>query len=187
MTLLDYVRKHYYHQFNYSQYPYPIKTRSVKKGSTIYWNGDLSRKMYFLNEGIVETIISTDDVAKTLSFIFENNFFGPFASILTQTPTILSGVAITDCIYEEFDYGEYLDFCKTSLIANRIGREELSKYYLLKFSRESAFLTKSKEEMYSLLLHQSPQIMQHIPLKKIANYLGIQPETLSRIRKKVIS
>lgn len=186
IKLSSYIQSKYESSFKEHMYPFKIRTVEVKKGDVIYPYKKVGDKIYFLNSGIIETMIGFGDIEKTISFIFEGHFFCSFASMLTNQPSELQGVAITDCIFEEFQYSDYLKSCDTSLLVNKIGRIEVENYYLNKFIREKDFLTKSKEEMYLDLIKNNPQILQHIPLKKIANYFGILPETLSRIRKRII-
>ena len=59
--------------------------------------------------------------------------------------------------------------------------------YLRKVQREKDFLTKTAEERYNDLLKTHPDYIIQIPVNKIARYLGIHPESLSRIRKKLNS
>lgn len=186
VKLETYIQKNYDQSFGKKDYPFKISSRKVKKGEIIYPYAQVGKKMFFLNSGIVETTIVIRDIEKTLSFIIEGNFFGPFASILTKCPSELQGMAITDCEYEEFTYSSYEKLCERSLLANKIGRIEVENYYLNKYQRERDLLIKSKDEMYLDLLKSNPYILQNVPLKKIANYFGILPETLSRIRKKTI-
>lgn len=187
MKLSEYIQKNYDSSFTENQYPFPISQKKVKKGTVIYPYSKVGNKVYFLNKGIVETTIAFGEVEKTISFIFDNHFFCSFASLLTNEKSDLQGTAITDCIYEEFLYTDYLEACKRMLLVNQIGRIEVEQYYLNKFKREKDFLTKSKDEMYLDLIKNHPHIIQNVPLNKIANYFGILPETLSRIRKRCSS
>ena len=57
--------------------------------------------------------------------------------------------------------------------------------YLRKVKREKDFLNKSVEERYADLLARQPLLIQHLAVDKIARYLGIHPNSLSRIRRKV--
>jgi len=68
-----------------------------------------------------------------------------------------------------------------------LGRIETEKLYLKKVQREKALLTKTAEERYLSLLNTHPEIIQQISIRDISKYLGIQPESLSRIRKKIFS
>jgi CRP-like cAMP-binding protein len=185
ITLTEYVKRNYDSKFCDKQYPFPVVSKKVKKGTIIYPYDRKGNKIYFLNEGIVETTIGFGQIEKTLSFIFPGNFFCAFASLLTEKPSELQGTAITECTYQEFLYCDYLKACEKLLLVNKIGRLEVEAYYLNKFQREKDFLTKTKEEMYLDLIRNKPEILRQVPLNKIANYFGILPETLSRIRKRI--
>lgn len=131
--------------------------------------------------------VQFESLEKTLMFIFQDTFFGSYGSSLMNYPSNVQCTAMTDCVYEEFLFQDYQTACATSLLINKIGRVELEKYFLQTMEREKDFLTKTTEERYIKIVEKQPEIMHNIPLKSIANYLGVLPETLSRIRKKVFS
>ncbi|MCT4666162.1 MAG: Crp/Fnr family transcriptional regulator [Flavobacteriales bacterium] len=185
ILLSDYIRENYNKSFKDDDYSFELVSKKVKKGTIIYPYHRIGKNIYFLNSGIVETTISFGEIEKTLSFIFEGNFFCAFASLLTQSPSEIQGTALTDCEFQVIPYVEYKKLCESVLLVNQIGRQEVENYYLNKYLRERDLLTKTKEEMYLDLLKTNPHIVKNIPLKKIANYFGILPETLSRIRKKI--
>ena len=187
MNLHEYIKENYDSEFKSTDIPFKIIQKKVKKGTVIHGYTELTDKMFFLNDGIVETTISHGDIEKTLSFCFQHTFFTAFASFMTGQPSFVESKAITDCVYEEYNFLDYQKACETSLLINQIGRTEIERLYIKKNQREMDFLTKTTEEMYLDLVSNNPKIIQHIPLKKIANYLGILPETLSRIRKRIIS
>lgn len=75
--------------------------------------------------------------------------------------------------------------CETYKKAERIGRLNAERIYRRKEEREISLLTKSATERYMELAGRHPKLLQEISLKHIASYLGIKPESLSRIRKQV--
>ena len=98
-------------------------------------------------------------------------------------------------------YFTEVHFAKGQLIT-RVGEVENSLYYLSegivrffyynpttllieKMQREAQFLLQSPEEIYLNLLEKDPKLIQNIPLKYIASYIGITPQALSRIRKRI--
>ena len=66
-----------------------------------------------------------------------------------------------------------------------MGQKILENYHFQKEQREIAFLTKSAEENYIDLFQKDPDLQNYIPLKYAASYLGVAPESLSRIRRKI--
>ncbi len=71
------------------------------------------------------------------------------------------------------------------MLANKLGRIVAEHYYINKTKREKDFLTKSATERYLELVNTRPELVQQIPVHFIAKYLGIKPESLSRIRKEI--
>lgn len=187
MKLAEYIREMYDHRFREAYFPFEIIQKKVRKGTVILPYDRVVNTMFFLNEGLVESTVQYKEIEKTVLFNFSNAFFGSYAAALTQTPSTLQCVAIVDSIYEVFDFQAYQKACEVSLLINKIGRIELEKHFLRSIQREKDFLTKTTEEMYIDLIRKNPEILQHVPLKKIANYFGVLPETLSRIRKRITS
>lgn len=74
-----------------------------------------------------------------------------------------------------------------SIEANKFSRILTEQGYVRKSNREKNFLTKTAEERYVEMFQSRSQYISQIPVNKIAKYLGIHPESLSRIRKKINS
>lgn len=74
---------------------------------------------------------------------------------------------------------------KTSMLANKLGRIVAEQYYIHKTNREKDFLTKTATERYQALVNYRPELVKQIPVHQIAKYLGIEAESLSRIRKTI--
>ena len=71
---------------------------------------------------------------------------------------------------------------KTHSVGNLIGRLTVEKLYVEKLNREFSLLSETAEERY---LKEQPDLFQRLPLKHIASYMGITPQALSRIRKRI--
>jgi CRP-like cAMP-binding protein len=124
---------------------------------------------------------------RILDFIFENNFFGAYTSLLTNQPSDVQLITLAKTKVEILDYNDLQNAYKTSLLANQLGRYVTERLYLNNTKREKDFLTKTAEQRYRELLEKRPDIISSIPVNKIAKYLGIHPESLSRIRKSIFS
>ena len=74
-----------------------------------------------------------------------------------------------------------------TFIGNLIGRIASEILYIEKSNRELSLLSKTAEERYLDLFNEQPELIQNIPLKHIASYIGITPQALSRIRKRIYS
>ncbi len=167
------------------QYQFPTFKKIIKKNEIITRFGQLEQKAYFLISGITESAIEKDGEIKIIDFAFPNNFVCSYTSFLRQEPSDIQIKAITDCEIEYFLKEDLEKAYKKSMIANQFGRYVTEYFFIKKLKRESDFLTKSAKEVYLNLIKEQPEVIKNIPINKIAKYLGIQPESLSRIRSEI--
>jgi CRP-like cAMP-binding protein len=167
--------------------PYPVSTITIKKGQILTDFNQVESNTYFLNSGMVEIEIPSYQTLKTLDFFFTGEFVCAYTSFLTQQPSDVRVVALTNCEAEVISYHDLQIAYAQSRLANYVGRIINEQAYLRKARREKDFLTKTAEERYKELLKSHPDYIIQIPVNKIARYLGIHPESLSRIRKKLNS
>jgi CRP-like cAMP-binding protein len=167
--------------------PYPVTAMGIKKGQILTDFKQVESNIYFLISGVVEIEIPSYQTLKTIDFFFAGEFVCAYTSFLTQQPSDVRVVALTNCEAEVVSYRDLQSAYAQSQVANYVGRIINEQAYLRKAKREKDFLTKTAEERYVELLTSHPDYIIHIPVNKIARYLGIHPESLSRIRKKANS
>jgi CRP-like cAMP-binding protein len=167
--------------------PFPIKEKTIKKNKVITDYNQIENKIYFLKSGFIQVSISINEEEKILDFIFEGNFFTAYTSVLTQKPSDVQLIALTDIEVEIIDYQDLKRSYEVSLIANKLGRYVTEWFYIHSRNREKDFLTKPVEQRYLELVSKRKDIVAIVSITKIAKYLGIHPDSLSRIRKKIIS
>lgn len=167
--------------------PYPVRKIYFKKGEFITKYGQVEEAVYFLNAGIVEMTVKSYVSEKVIDFFFENDMFTSLTSFLTQHPSDVQMKALTDCEAEVISYQDLQIAYNSSLNANKFGRILIEQAYIKKAKREKDFLSKTAEERYAEMFQTHQQYISKIPVNKIAKYLGVHPESLSRIRKKLNS
>ncbi|MDF2851367.1 MULTISPECIES: Crp/Fnr family transcriptional regulator [Sphingobacterium] len=144
-------------------------------------------RLFFLEKGTVRSFYQKDYKDINTEFFFENDFFTAFTSFLTQEKTNLHFQCIEQCdlisIPRELLDKLLQEDTKWNILLNNI----LAKEYIKKCRRESSFLLLDANERYHYFLKQFPDADNRIPLFHIASYLGMSPETLSRIRSKKIN
>ena len=188
MKLLTFLNAHCGVAFiDESQFLLPVKEHSFKKAEIITDYGQVERKLYFINSGFVQLSILHEGEERIIDFFFHDSFVCAYTSFLKQEPSDVRIMALSECQTEVILYSDLQAAYQTSLIANRLGRIMTEQIYIIKTKREKDFLTKSAQERYEELIATRPNILQFIPVNKIAKYLGVHPESLSRIRKSVIS
>lgn len=166
---------------------FPTYRKTIKKNEILTHFGEIEHKAYFLISGITESAIEKDGELKIIDFVFPNHFICSYTSFLLQTPSEIQTKAITGCEVEYFLKADLEKAYKHSIVANQFGRYVTEQFFISKLKRENDFLTKSAKEVYLELIKGRPEVLQKIPVNKIAKYLGIHPESLSRIRAEIIS
>ena len=166
---------------------FPVQKLDFKKGQVITQFGQIESVIYYMRHGIVEISIKSYMIEKVIDFFFEKEMVCGFTSFLTQLPTDVQITALTDCEVEVIKHEDLMNAYEYSLDANKFGRILTEQGYIRKSNREKDLLTKTAEERYVELFKANSQYISYIPVNKIAKYLGIHPESLSRIRKNLNS
>lgn len=147
--------------------------------------GQTENYLSFVENGIVRFYIPTEDNDLTFTFIFENEFMSAYDSFLTRQRSTYSVETLTQTTIWRISYNDLQIIYKETEIGNIIGRKAAEDLFLRKSIREIALLTQTAEQLYLNLFTKQPHLLQHIPLKYLASYIGITPQALSRIRKRI--
>lgn len=186
MTIRDYIVSFVDPSFpDDAPLPFPVSEMRLKKNHVLTSIGQTEARAYFIQQGIVEISMNNDGNEKILEFFFPGQFTCAYTSFLTQRPSDVRLTCLTDCVLEMFERRHLMEAYTTSLLANQIGRYATEQIFLMRTKREKEFLTISAEERYLNLMKERPDILSIIPVNKIAKYLGVHPESLSRIRKHI--
>jgi CRP/FNR family transcriptional regulator, anaerobic regulatory protein len=153
-----------------------VEEDTFDKNDFLTREGQVERYIYFICEGIVRVFFTDKDKEISLDFAFEGTFTTSYASFLQQQPSVIYIEALTEKLYRFYDQSQK---------AERIGRLIAEANYIRKNNREISFLKFTAKERYLQLLEEHPKLVQEIPIKFLASYLGIKPESLSRIRRTV--
>lgn len=156
----------------------------LTKGAQFLTPGQISRKTYFLAEGFTRSyIIDIEGVEVTTRLYGPPILFNDFLSFFRKEPSKEYYQAITDCNVWTIDF-ENLQKCFHTIPEFReAGRMMLTLNYATLHNHTLSFHTQTAEERYLNLVSFRPEIIQNVPLKIIASYLGITDTSLSRIRK----
>ena len=153
--------------------------------SLILERGKTENYLSFIEKGMVRFNIPKLDHDFTFAFAFENSFVSAYDSFLTQKPSIYNIEAISDCVLWRISYDDLNAIYENTLVGDRIGRKVAESIYLKKMKREISLLEDTAKKRYLDLMKEQPQFIQNIPLKYLASYIGIRPQSLSRIRKEI--
>ncbi|MCF2498905.1 Crp/Fnr family transcriptional regulator [Dyadobacter chenhuakuii] len=158
--------------------------RTVKKGTVLLREGQYSNDIYFVLKGCIRIYYIIDGVEKTTAFYTEMEGLTP-PSVLNKAPSQYYVSCIEDSILNvstpEMDVEAFSKFPKFESPC-RILSEELLVKQQTKFDE---FKTSSPEQRYLNLLQSRPDLIQRVPQHQLASYLGITPESLSRLRARI--
>lgn len=155
------------------------------KQSIILERGKTEKYLSFIEKGIVRFNIPKLDYDFTFAFAFENSFVSAYDSFLTQKPSIYNVEAISDCVLWQISFDALNTIYDNSQIGDRIGRKIVENIYIKKMKREISLLEDTAKKRYLDLIQEQPLLIEHIPLKYLASYIGVRPQSLSRIRKEI--
>ena len=161
-----------------------LKLFAVEKDQYLIKEGQICREFYFVNNGSFRhyTILETG-LEATLNLYVENDWMFEYKSFVSQTPSTAFLQANEKAEVFFLSGHDFHELVKISDSFFRIGKIFEQAIQNQDFQQNRL----TPEEKYELLLSTKPQLLQKFPLKIIASYLGMTPETLSRIRKKISS
>ncbi|MGV3509277.1 MAG: Crp/Fnr family transcriptional regulator [Sphingobacteriaceae bacterium] len=157
---------------------YPKRTLLLKEGQT-------EKYLSFIEQGVVRFYIPKEDNELTFTFAFDNGFVSAYDSFLTQTPSTYNVETLSPTVLWRLTYADLQEIYTNTEIGNTIGRYASEDLFLRKSKRELSLLNDTAEQRYLKLFTEQPQLIRQIPLKYIASYIGITPQALSRIRKRI--
>lgn len=161
-----------------SRLEFPKKTVLLKSGQTESY-------LSFIEKGIIRFYVPKVDNEITFSFSFANEFVSAYDSFLTQTPCGYEVESLTETVLWRLTYDDLQTIYTETEIGNTIGRYASEGLYLENIKREISLLTDSAEQRYLNLFSERPHLIRYIPLKYLASYIGITPQALSRIRRRI--
>jgi len=164
-----------------------LKIRQIKKHKFLCETGDVANEVGFVLEGMLRHYYIKDGEEKTTYFYFENHLVASYISCITKQPSLLTIQALSDCKLIVFPYKVLQELFETSITWQKFGRV-LSEYLAIGLEeRMVGLLIFSPEERYlELIKGNKVKIIERIPQHYIANYLGLTPVSLSRIRNRVM-
>jgi len=160
-----------------------IETKLLKKNDHFLKEGEICDSIAFVDKGVLiyyKTLESTDEV--TTDFAFEGEWVTNNHSRLNNTASHLSIKAIEDTLLFVIKHNDLLNFYKNIPKLERLGRLLMEQAFVKLVQLNIDLQTLSAKDRYLKLLRRHPEIFQRVPLYHVANYLGIAPKSLSRIR-----
>jgi CRP-like cAMP-binding protein len=157
---------------------------SLKKGSILLSEGQKSKESFFVLKGCIRKYYIIDGEEKTTAFYTELEALTPHC-VIANTPSEYYIACVEDSIVliSNTDMGEEVNrkFPKFDIMCRMFSEELLAKQQI----DFDDFKTSSPEQRYQTLLQKRPDLLQRVPQHQIASYLGIKPQSLSRLRARI--
>jgi CRP/FNR family transcriptional regulator, anaerobic regulatory protein len=164
-----------------------LEIKHFAKKDFLLKEGQVCNKISFINSGCMRAFYDVEGIENTVQFFFADSWYTDYGSFLTGTPASENMQAIEPCEIVQVKKDDLYNLYDTYPVFDRVGRV-MAENAFLSISQLNKMLTNEEpEQRYLNLFKQRPEIVEKIPQHYIASYLGIQPESLSRIRKRILT
>ncbi|MDR6764427.1 CRP-like cAMP-binding protein [Flavobacterium sp. 2755] len=164
------------------------KIRQIKKDEFFISEGQVPKKFGIVINGLFRYYYISDKGDEfTKGLILKGNVLAAYSAMLHQQKSLFYIQALEDAVVLEIDYNLWLELQMQNSFWDKLLITLLQKGYCIKEKRERELLLLDAEARYKIFLEEFPTLEKQIKLQIIASYLGIKPESLSRIRKNISS
>jgi CRP-like cAMP-binding protein len=157
---------------------------SLLKGEFFLKEGEVNKYVGFLYKGLVRYFVYKDGEESTFEFTREGEFIGDYQSFRNATVTIQNIQAIEDCELLIIDYPNIQNIYNTTKNGNLIGRQIITHRFEIMVNQILEVYMQNHQDRYKSFVEKYYGLTQRIPQYMIASYVGVKPESLSRIRRR---
>ncbi|MGY0035623.1 Crp/Fnr family transcriptional regulator [Pedobacter sp. NJ-S-72] len=147
--------------------------------------GNVCRHVAFIDQGLVRYFINNDGNERTMYFNKENEFVSNYQSFLSKTVSHVSIQALEPTTLYTISYENLQRLYSEIKEGERFGRLAVEEIYLAAMHQLNSLYTDTPTNRYQYFLTAFRELTQRIPQYYIASYVGIKPQSLSRIRKRI--
>lgn len=163
-----------------------LKIHKVSKGTTLLHQGEICNYAYKVISGCLKSfIVDKFDKEHIIQFAPEDWIIADIDSLLNQKPSNTFIVAIEDSQVIKFSPDTFEKIKSTDVEMLKLHNDKILKNLVATNKRLVALLAFTAKERYLSFMGTYPTLVQRIPLKQIASYIGVTPEYLSDIRRKL--
>jgi len=165
-----------------------FKLKELSAGEYFVKEGQHSKVIGYVESGLLRSYqIDSSGNDITTNFFLQDSFCGSFYSFYRKAPALDFVISITDSRIHTIGYDKLQSLFQEDLVLNQLGRLAIEEVCIEKDIRLSKMLKLNAKDRYLWFINEYPSVVEKSPLKYIASYLGMKPESLSRIRKELIT
>ena len=162
-----------------------FREQKMEKGEHLLQSGNICKNIFFIERGLVRYYAIIDGEEKTSYFNKEGEFVCHYPSFLPQKPSTINIQALEACILYTISHKDMQLFYEQVTHGERFGRLALEDVFINVSSQIDSLYHDSPELRYQFFLSKFPDLGRRIQQYYIASYVGIKPQSLSRIRKRM--
>lgn len=147
--------------------------------------GKTERYIYFLSNGIVKGYKNINGKLIMEHLVDEQNFFSSIESFMSETPSLDYFETVTNCKILKISKPDLEILKSYSATWNTLIETITNEHLNCKMERVRDFQTLSAKERYLKFIKETPNLALHVSVENIASFLGMEPQSLSRIRKQI--
>lgn len=164
-----------------------MQTKTFMKGDYLLQEGQVSANTYFILEGCVREYVLTDGDEKTTNFFTEEQWAISLNNFASENTAKHNWVCVEETTVVVGDEQQAQVLFKRFPRFETISRTIMEAAFLEQKEALSSYYIDSPEQRYLKLIKSRPNLVQRVPQYQLASYIGVKPESLSRIRKRIAS
>ena len=161
-----------------------FKPLKLSKGEFFLEAGKINKHVGFLDKGLVRYFVYKDEEESTFEFTKEGEFIADYQSFNNKTESVQNIQAIDDCEILIINYDNVQTIFNTTKNGNLIGHLIVEHRFDIMVNQLLAIYMQNHVERYQSFITHYSDLAQRIPQYLIASYVGVKPESLSRIRRR---
>lgn len=166
-----------------AHFPEKVDRKVLNRGDYLLQKGQKERYTYFVETGAIAVKLENEEKSHIIRFGYKGSYFNSLPSFFDNSPSIFDMVALRRSEVKRYSKEAVFELIETKPEFKSAYIRILENLTAQFVEREIDLLTHSPQERYHRVLNRSPRLFEEVPLKYIAEYLRMSPETLSRLRK----
>lgn len=164
-----------------------FKEKIYKKGDFFLEEGRICKQVGFVVKGLMRYYINHDGEEKTYAFSQENDYVCNYESFLPQKPSSKILQALEDSLVLAISYDDLQLLYANVSEGERFGRIAIEAVFIQLLKDINSFYTETPELRYARFINSHADLQQRISQYHIASFVGVKPQSLSRIRKRIFT